>query len=181
MKLIVGLGNPGKQYEKTRHNIGFIVLDALHEKLKDKNISEWSLSKKFNAKIAGGTIDGEKIFLAKPMTFMNDSGQAVQLIAKYYKIPVKDILIVHDDKDLELGKVKMQEDRGHAGHGGVRSILALLKTKSFARVRVGVGNEKKQSKMGTTNFVLGRFGIFEKKSVQAVVEESLKYITEFLK
>lgn len=182
MKLIIGLGNPGKRYEKTRHNVGFLVLDLLHKKLSQNNtFSDWSLSNKFNAEISGGTIKGEKIFLAKPMTFMNDSGITVQLIAKYYKVPVSEIIVVHDDKDIILGEVRLQENRGHAGHNGVKSIMELLKTKTFQRIRLGIGNEKKQNKIGTTDFVLGKFGVFEKKDVNMALEKAVVHILSILK
>ncbi len=181
MKLIVGLGNPGKQYTKTRHNIGFMTLDALHNDFVQNNISDWSLNKKFNAEISSCTIKKEKVFLVKPMTFMNDSGQAVQLIAKYYKIPAQDIIVVHDDKDLLLGEIRVQENRGHAGHNGVKSIIQCLGTKEFARIRIGVDNEKKSKKQNTANFVLGKFGIMERKFVKQITDESVKQIKKILK
>ena len=111
MKLIVGLGNPGKKYARTRHNIGFMTVDALHEALKEYGSNNWELSKKFNAAVSGCTVHNEKIVLAKPMTFMNDSGQAVQLLMRYYKIPARDLIVTHDDKDLPLGTIKAQTDR----------------------------------------------------------------------
>lgn len=181
MKLIVGLGNPGKQYEKTRHNIGFMVLDALHPKLPATDLSEWSLSKKFNAIIAGGTVHSEKIILAKPMTYMNHSGQAVGLIGHYYKIPPRDVIVIHDEKDLPLGELKMQTGRGDAGHNGVKSIIDHIGKEELTRIRVGVAAKNERKMRDTAKFVLGRFGLLEKKllteTIDRTADEVLKLIT----
>lgn len=175
MKLIVGLGNPGKRYEKTRHNVGFMVLDALHQECKKNGISDWSLSKKFNATIAGFTLHGEKVILAKPMTFMNESGQSVGLIARYYNVTQKNIIVVHDDKDLLLGDIKIQSNRGDAGHNGIKSIIHHIQTKDFVRVRIGVANDK-LSKKDTASFVLGKFGFFEKKELNYTISRAIQEI-----
>ena len=178
MKLIVGLGNPGKKYEKTRHNVGFMALDRLHQELKKYNISEWELSKKFNSQICGCTINSEKIILAKPMTFMNTSGEAVQLIAQYYKIEPESITVIHDDKDIKLGEVKIQKDQGHAGHNGIRSIIDHIGSQNFTRVRIGIAGANEKKMIDIAKFVLGKFGIFEKgkleKSIAKALEEILK-------
>ena len=181
MKLIVGLGNPGKLYAKTRHNAGFMVLDKLREELKKEyNISDWELSKKFNAEVCGGTINNNKILLVKPMTFMNDSGQAVQLIAHFYKLTPTDLIVVHDDKDIKLGEIKIQTDRSSAGHNGVQSIMDHIGTQNFARVRVGVAPENPKKMSDTAKFVLNRFGLFERKKAEEVIsraaQETLKLI-----
>lgn len=181
MKLVVGLGNPGKTYEKTRHNVGFMVINALHERLREDGINEWELSKKFNAEISGCTIRNEKIILAKPMTFMNASGQAVQLIAHFYQIPPKDILIIHDDKDIPLGTVKTQTDRGHAGHNGVRSIIEHTGSQEMTRMRIGIASANKKKMEDIAAFVLNKFGLLERKQVEemiaAGVEELYRTIT----
>lgn len=180
MKLIVGLGNPGKIYAKTRHNAGFMVLDKLREGLKENNISNWELSKKFNAEICGCAINGNKIVLAKPMTFMNASGQAVQLIAHFYKLTVPDLIVVHDDKDIKLGELKIQTDKSSAGHNGVQSIMDHIGTQNFTRVRVGIAPENPKKMSDTAKFVLNKFGLFERKKVEAALdlaaEEILKII-----
>lgn len=178
MKLIVGLGNPGKKYEKTRHNIGFMALDQLHKKLKNQHINAWELSSKFNAYIAGCSINGEKIVLAKPTTYMNRSGDAVALIGHFYKIPARDIIVVHDDKDIPLGEIKTQEDRGHAGHNGVRSLIEVLGTKEFTRVRLGIADPKKMKDVGV--FVLKKFGIFEKKKVESMLDHSTDMLLQLI-
>lgn len=178
MKLIVGLGNPGKQYEKTRHNVGFLLLDEflhLHKGVK------WELSKKFNAEIAEITEDGQKILLLKPMTFMNQSGESVGLVSHYYKISPKDILVIHDDKDILLGELKVQTDRGHAGHNGVRSLIEHLNTQEFKRIRIGVKSENEKKMVDTAKFVLGKFGILEKRKLNLIFENVLKEIQSFLK
>lgn len=177
MKLIVGLGNPGKKYERTRHNVGFMVLDRLHEAWGSYQPSAWELSKKFNAVIAGCTIRSEKVVLVKPMTFMNASGEAVQLIAHFYKIPPADIILVHDDKDLPLGTVKFQRNRGHAGHNGVRSVIEHIGTQDFARYRVGVADPK-QTRGDTADFVLGKFRLLERKPVRDMIEKTVYALTQ---
>ncbi len=180
MKLIIGLGNPGKKYEKTRHNVGFMVLDELHKKLSEYQISSWELNKKFNAEICGCTIQGQKIILAKPQTFMNDSGMSVGLIGHFYKIAPSDLIVVHDEKDLKLGDLKIQTDRGHAGHNGVRSIIEHLHTQNFTRIRVGVASENEKKMQDTAKFVLQKFGLFEKgklkESIERAVQELMKMI-----
>ncbi len=180
MKLIVGLGNPGKTYAKTRHNFGFIVLDALHKKLQEEGINNWELSKKFNAQVSGLTLNNEKIILAKPMTFMNNSGIAVQLLAHFYKITAGDLLVVHDDKDLKLGEIKIQTDRSSAGHNGVQSIIDHLGTQNFTRIRLGVAPEKESKMKDTADYVLGKFGLFEKKKVDEVIEKAVEEIIKLI-
>lgn len=180
MKLIVGLGNPGKKYEKTRHNVGFMVLDRLHELLQQEGISSWELSKKFNAEIAGLTKQSKKIILAKPMTYMNHSGESVGLLAHYYKIVPEDIVVVHDDKDLPLGTIKVHTNRGDGGHNGIKSIVAHIGTKEFGRIRVGVASANERKMADTAKFVLGKFGLLEKKRVEEIVHESAEHILKQL-
>jgi len=145
MKLIVGLGNPGKQYIKTRHNVGFMVLEALQKELNEYKIGKWELSRKFNAEICGVTVShNDKIILAKPLTFMNDSGMAVQLIAHFYQMTHRDIIVVHDDKDLPLGEIRVQTNRGPAGHNGIKSIIEKLGTQK-ASITLADGEAKEIS------------------------------------
>lgn len=135
MKLIVGLGNPGKEYVKTRHNLGFLSVDAFakHEG------AVWKSDTKRHAEIATATIEKTKVVLAKPDTYMNRSGQAVQAIASYYRIPEKNILIIHDDMDLEEGRTQFKAGGNAAGHNGIKDIQETLKTKSLERLRIGIG------------------------------------------
>lgn len=177
MKLIVGLGNPGKRYEKTRHNIGFLVLDRLRERLGETcTIDTWELSKKFNAQICGCQYKNEKIILAKPMTFMNASGEAVGLIAHFYKLAARDIIVVHDDKDIPLGRIQEHTDRGHAGHNGVKSITEHIGTQAYTRFRIGIAAANEKKMKDASAFVLSKFGILERKEVKRVLEESTAMI-----
>ncbi|MDP2692956.1 MAG: aminoacyl-tRNA hydrolase [bacterium] len=180
MKLIIGLGNPGKKYEKTRHNVGFIVLEYLKKDLSKYNIGSWELSKKFNAEICGCTVNNDKVILAKPMTFMNHSGQAVQLISSYYKISPQDIIVVHDDKDLDLGQLKIQNNRGPAGHNGVKSIIDYIKSQDFKRVRVGIASINKNKMKDISKFVLSKFSLFEKKNLESAIETAKNEIINLL-
>ncbi len=150
LKLIAGLGNPGKDYAQTRHNIGFLVVDAL------ASSSSLALNKsRFDSAYVKGRIKGRDLFLVKPMSYMNRSGVPIQKFASYYKIELSDIIIVHDDMDLEFGKIKVVQGRGHGGHNGVRSIIDSFGKKECVRVRVGVGHPG--GKKGVTGHVLGRF------------------------
>ncbi|MEK7623056.1 MAG: aminoacyl-tRNA hydrolase [Patescibacteria group bacterium] len=181
MKLIIGLGNPGKQYAKTRHNVGFMAIDALYESLADYNPASWELSKKFNAEVSGCTIGAEKIILAKPMTFMNDSGIAISLIAHFYKIPPRDLIVIHDDKDILLGDVKVQTNRGSAGHNGVASIIEHLGTEDFTRIRIGIKSENEKKMADTAKFVLSKFGLLERKKVEQVIMRAVEEIKRLIK
>ena len=146
MKVIVGLGNPGEKYAKNRHNVGFIILDKWVE---DRGL-QWKFEKKFNAEVAS---EGEVLFV-KPQTFMNSSGEAVSKILNFYKIPPENLLVVHDDVDLQIGATKRQIGRGSAGHKGVESIIEdALGTPQFWRLRVGVGKSP-DPKIITDDWVL---------------------------
>lgn len=180
MKLIVGLGNPGKTYAKTRHNLGFMVLDTLHKKFREEGVNDWELSKKFNAEVAGFTFHNEKIILAKPMTFMNDSGIAVQLLAHFYKIKPAELIVIHDDKDIILGEIKIQTNRSSAGHNGVQSIIDHLGTQNFTRIRIGVATEKLKKMKNTADFVLEKFGLLERKKVDEMIGKSVEEIIKLI-
>ncbi|MFB6182093.1 MAG: aminoacyl-tRNA hydrolase [Candidatus Magasanikbacteria bacterium] len=179
MNLIVGLGNPGKKYKKTRHNIGFMVLDKIHEKLQIRDISDWSLSEKFNAEVSGCHIDGEKNIFAKPMTYMNKSGQAVQMIGDYYSLTSEDLIVVHDDIDIELGEIKTQKNISSAGHKGVNSIINHINTKNFRRVRVGIKTDKLKD-MEVSDFVLSKFGWFESGTLKKVKDDAADQVLDLI-
>lgn len=175
MKLIVGLGNPEKKYEKTRHNLGFRAIDVLAQ---ETEINDWKNEARFKALIAQGIFKGQRIILAKPQTFMNNSGQTVKLIIDYYKIPVSEILIIHDEIDLPLGEIKIQKGRGAAGHKGVESIIKEIKSKDFTRVRVGIKSlSSRQAKINTEKFVLENFTEQEEKIIQQAIKKSADLIT----
>lgn len=136
MKIIVGLGNPGKEYETTRHNAGFLCLDFLQ---KEFGFGPFTPDKKMSAEICSGTIGDEKVFLVKPTAFMNDSGTAVQNLITFYKLSPADIIIIHDDLDIASGTYKTTLSSRSAGHNGVADIIEKLGTQDFFRVRLGIG------------------------------------------
>lgn len=151
MKLIVGLGNIGKQYEGTRHNVGFMAVDAFTEDLR----IPWNEEKKHHAFIAEARVEGEKTLLVKPTTYMNRSGQAVQSIASFYKILPEDILIVHDDMDIAPGRMQFKSGGGPAGHNGVEDIQNRLGTAAIPRLRIGIGRPE-HPEVRSEDWVLGR-------------------------
>ena len=160
--IIVGLGNPGKEYEETRHNTGFMVLDKIAEKY---NIDV--RKQKCKALLGQGEINGEKVILVKPQTYMNLSGEAVSEVMKFYKVEKKNIIIIFDDIDLPVGTLRVKE-RGSAGtHNGVKSVVYLLGTTEFKRVKVGVGKQRPGEDL--VNHVLGKFS----KEDRVLLEEAL--------
>lgn len=163
MKLIIGLGNPGKKYQFTRHNIGYSVVEFLRDEwLQAEGFSKWSDNKKFQARISEGNLNGEKIILAKPLNFMNNSGEAVSALMNFYKVGPIDLIVIHDEIDLTLGNYKVQKDKSAAGHNGIKSIIEKIGSQNFTRVRVGVGKENKDKQGDTARFVLNNFGFLEK-------------------
>lgn len=161
MKLIVGLGNPGKEYENTRHNAGFAVMDALAE-----SCSVEITQKKFKALIALTRINGEQVLLMKPQTYMNLSGEAVQEAMKFYRIDVKDILVIYDDMDLAVGKIRLREKGSAGGQNGMKNIISHVHTQEFARIRVGIG---KDSRVPTVDWVLGKIRKEEQEDFQSAI------------
>lgn len=139
MKLIVGLGNPGDKYIGTRHNLGFETLDYFLKKYEPVEKSEWDEDKKSNSLFKKIKIKNSQILLTKPLTFMNKSGEAVSKISSYYKIEPADIVVIHDELDLPLGKIQIRYGGGTAGHNGLESIIDYLGTDKFIRIRMGVG------------------------------------------
>ena len=173
MKLIVGLGNPGKKYEKTRHNVGFMILDELAED------AHWGKSKSVKAEYIKISLEGHNVELFKPQTFMNESGKAVAMAASKNGVKPENILIIHDDIDIPLGEIKIQTDRGAAGHNGIKSIIQHLGTQDFTRIRVGVKPSRQVS--DTSKFVLGRFGIFEKRKLSCAITAAAEAAKQWLK
>ena len=134
MKCVIGLGNPGKKYEKTRHNIGFLVVDELAKR------NHIQLSKnKFKCDYDMTMLQQEKVLFVQPQTFMNLSGEGIRPLLDFYKIAVEDIIVIYDDLDLPTGKIRLREKGGHGGHNGIRSLIQHLGTKDFKRIRVGIG------------------------------------------
>lgn len=151
MLLIVGLGNPGVDYARHRHNIGFMAVDALADAYR---FSPWR--SKYSSEIAEGQLGGTKVMLQKPKTFMNRSGIAVAQAANFYKLALDDLLVLHDELDLAPGKVRIKTGGGVAGHNGLRSIAASIGSKDFRRVRFGIGHPGDKARV--TGHVLGNFG-----------------------
>ena len=151
MFLIVGLGNPGAEYENTRHNIGFMTADVLHEKY-----GFAPFRAKFDGLIAEGVIAGEKVYLLKPQTFMNLSGNSVGKAALFYKIPPEKVIVIHDDLDLKVGQIKAKLGGGAGGHNGLKSIDAAI-SPNYNRIRIGVGHPQGGGE-AVINHVLSRFG-----------------------
>lgn len=182
--LIVGLGNPGEKYEGVRHNLGFVVVEELGKKIDGGSWKigvedgGWKLDKKLKSEI----LKAKDALLVKPQTFMNQSGLAVKLLADYYKIPAPDIIVVHDELDLPLGKIKVRLGGAGAGHHGVESIIDALKTDQFIRVRLGIGNLKTQSSehkavsLSAEKFVLEPFLHSEKPQVKHMIKSAIKAI-----
>lgn len=151
VKMIVGLGNPGSKYNDTKHNIGFMAIDRIVKNL-DVNFTE---DKNFKAEIGSDFINGEKIYFIKPTTFMNNSGIAVKAQLTYYNISIKDMIIIYDDLDMEVGKIRFRQKGSAGGHNGIKSIIAHLGTQEFDRIKVGIG--RPNGRMTVINHVLGKF------------------------
>lgn len=182
MKLIAGLGNPGSQYLNTRHNLGFNALNYFQDTLAD--FLPWQSLEKFKALVSEGQINGEKVILAKPQTFMNLSGQAVKLLVDFYKIDSPDIWILHDDLDLPLGTLRLTQNSSAAGHNGVASVIEKLGTKDFVRFRLGIAPNGQnilaslaKKFLPTKNFVLQKFTTGEKEMVQTINQKTSEALT----
>ena len=162
LRLVVGLGNPGNTYERTRHNVGFMVVDQISEAF-----SIALVKKKFDTIFGRGSIDGVSVLLVKPMAFMNRSGPQVQKIAGYYRILSEEMLIVHDDIDLAFGRIKIKEKGGDGGHKGVRSIIDAFGGGDFTRLRIGVG--RPEAWISAADHVLDRFKSDEYKVLNQII------------
>jgi len=177
MKLFVGLGNPESKYDNTRHNIGFAMVDFLYsEWLKKENFDKWGANKKFSAEFTVGTVNNEKIMLVKPLTYMNNSGVAVQTIANFFKLEPKDIYVFHDELDLKLGDYKIQFNKSSAGHNGVASIIEKLGSQEFTRIRIGIAKEDKQKQGKGADYVLNKFTLMERLKIKEVKKKILEEI-----
>lgn len=165
MKLILAQGNPGKQYERTRHNVGFLVLDALAGREK----ASWQPSSKFNADVAEVHLNGEKVLLAKPTTFYNETGRTARAITDFYKLdPATDILVIHDELALPFGTVRVREKGSDAGNNGIKSLNAHLGP-DYARIRIGVWNELRD-RINDADFVLSKFTKDETEQLSQQIE-----------
>lgn len=190
MILIIGLGNPGEKYQNNRHNAGFIVLDKIQKEL---NFSDFKFDKKFDAEISEGFISvssraersevegSNKILLTKPQTFMNNSGESAQKIMSFYKLVPADIIVVHDDLDIEIGNWKISSEISSAGHRGVQDIMDKLGTQNFKRIRIGVETEsgRQNRNIPGEDFVLQDFSEEEMEKVKNIIPSVEKEITAF--
>lgn len=188
MKLLVGLGNPGEKYAHTRHNLGFLVLNEFVKKMDgggwkiEVEDRDWKVEEKFKAEVLKVNDErltmNDKLILAKPLTYMNNSGLAVKLLTTYYKIQNTDLIVIHDDLDLALGKIKIRLGGAAAGHHGVESIISALGTDQFIRVRLGIGNiktqlgERKKEHINAEKFVLEPFMPGEKSKLKQMLKKS---------
>ncbi|MBW1745411.1 MAG: aminoacyl-tRNA hydrolase [Deltaproteobacteria bacterium] len=163
--LVVGLGNPGDAYVKTRHNAGFMVLDEVA-----KSFSISIEKRKFDALFGRGLIEDCDVILAKPMAFMNLSGIPVQKILNYFKIPFEDMLVIHDDIDLAFGRLQIKENGGHGGHKGLKSIIKTVGGNNFVRLRIGIG--RSEEKIDVANYVLSKFSTNEKKLLDTITKRA---------
>ena len=167
--VIVGLGNPGSKYKNTPHNIGF---EIINEFAKQNSFGEFKLSKKFKALIS----EEDGVILIKPQTYMNASGKSVATLFNFYK--PKELIIIHDDIDLPLGKIRISKNRGSAGHKGVESIIKELNTKNFSRIRIGIKPEKLYH---TEKYVLTKFKKQDKKIIKKLISQAVEEIKNYLK
>jgi PTH1 family peptidyl-tRNA hydrolase len=189
MKLIVGLGNPGLKHEKTRHNLGFMIVDAFLKDFSSSAQDLWKEEKKFKSELAEINWQpkkglAQKVILVKPLTYMNGSGLAVSPISKFYKIDPENIWIIHDEVDLPLGGIKIRFGGASAGHKGVGSIIENLSTDKFWRFRIGIGaqREKIQTKRvkAIDNYVLGEFSEGERGKAREIIKKGKKAIEDAL-
>ena len=172
MKLIVGLGNPGNEYINTRHNIGFYYLDLYVSKYNS------IFKEKFNGLYSKIKIDGEDVIFLKPLTYMNLSGEAVIKFVNYYKIKSEDILIIHDDLDLDIGRIKLKENGSSGGHNGIKSIIENLHTEDFKRLKIGISKNKLYD---TKDYVLGKFTNEEQEILKENSDKIINILNDYFK
>ena len=182
MYLLIGLGNPGIKYNNTRHNIGFMVLDELFSLWqKEHGFTKFKLNKKLLAEISTGKLGAKKIILVKPQTYMNNSGQAVQLLKKYYKIRPKNIWVIHDDIDLPLGILRIRQQGSAGGHNGIKSMIENLKTEEFVRFRLGIKPDDNDQVSNAAKFVLQKFPKKDQQVVINIIDKAALAIETALK
>jgi peptidyl-tRNA hydrolase, PTH1 family len=174
MKLIIGLGNPGEKYKNTRHNIGWQIVDFL---IPEKE--KWHESKKAKCLYTKKVIEEQEIEVIKPLTFMNNSGEAVIHILKKHGLKAENIIVIHDDLDLPLGKIRIKTEGSSGGHNGIQSIIDHLKTQNFTRIKIGIANEKRNA-IPAEKFVLENFNAEEKEILEKIKNKTIKIITDLL-
>ncbi|MFH1940396.1 MAG: aminoacyl-tRNA hydrolase [bacterium] len=174
---MVGLGNPGSKYEFTRHNIGFRIVDNLARDME----TEFKKAKSYYSLISRGMINNHKVILVKPQTFMNLSGRAVNRVVSYYKIPLQDLLIVYDDLNLELGKIRIRKRGSAGGHKGMESIMQYLNSEDIPRLRVGIGNPSLNFNFDCVSYVLSNFNNDEEDKTKGTIKLSTEAIKTIIK
>ena len=174
-KLIVGLGNPGDKYVETKHNVGFMLVDQLAKSL---NLT-FSHDKIFQADVTSTFIDGEKVFLVKPTTFMNESGKAVHALLTYYGLDVEDLVVIYDDLDMEVGKIRLRAKGSAGGHNGIKSIINHIGTQNFYRIKIGIGRPKHG--MSVVHYVLGKFDQDDYATILLAIDKSEEALRFYLK
>ncbi|MGY4099747.1 aminoacyl-tRNA hydrolase [Nocardia sp. R16R-3T] len=164
--LVVGLGNPGAEYERTRHNIGFLVADVLAQRVGGR----FAVHKKSGADLLQARLDGRQVLIAKPRSFMNLSGRPVAALAKFFSVPPTEVIVVHDELDLPFGQVRLKRGGGEGGHNGLRSVSSALTTKDYLRTRIGIG--RPPGRQDPADYVLKPFSSVERKEVPVIVEQA---------
>nr|NIT13606.1 aminoacyl-tRNA hydrolase [Candidatus Dadabacteria bacterium] len=171
---IAGLGNPGTEYEKTRHNVGFLTVDKIAQEI-GAGITKRGFQSLYNI----GSIDSHRVLLLKPQTYMNNSGNALREAKEYYKIDTDKIIVIHDEIDLPLGRIKLKKDGGSAGHKGINSIIQNIGSDDFARVRIGVGKPYEKNKV--IKHVLSEFSKEEREKLTQVIEDAKDSVYEIIR
>lgn len=174
LKVIVGLGNPGKKYEITKHNVGFWAVDQLSDK--------WGIpfqKEKWNSEVAEGVVNGEKVYLLKPLTYMNLSGEAVGAAIRFLKIPIEDLLVIFDDMDIPLGQLRLRQKGGSGGHNGIKSLIQHLGTEQFNRIKIGI--DRPPARMSVVDYVLAPFSELDHSLAADAAIASANAAEEWLK
>ncbi len=172
MKLVIGLGNPGKKYETTRHNIGFMCVDEIAK------FNNTDFKQKFNGYVAEYNYSGERVLLLKPDTFMNKSGECLQKFMAFYKIELKDILVIYDDLDMEFSKIKIKKISSSGGHNGIKNITTHTKSEDYLKVKIGINNQYKKE---VKDFVLSKFTKEETNGLPLIINTVDKIVEGFIK
>ncbi len=174
LKVIIGLGNPGKQYEDTRHNVGFLAIDTLSKELQIP-----LTTMKFRGIIGEGNVQGEKVLLVKPQTYMNLSGETVGQIVSFYKLTAQDIVVIYDDLDLPVGKLRLREKGSAGGHNGIKSIIAHLGTQDFSRIKIGI--DRPEPGKSVSDYVLHSFPKSDWPHIQDAIQSAAKASEDWIK
>jgi len=169
VRLLVGLGNPGKKYAGTRHNVGFIAIDRLAKQYRIK-----VTKRKFLSLIGRGEVAGADTLLVKPQTYMNISGLAVRQVVDYFNLSLSDVLVLHDDVDIELGRIKIASGGGSGGHKGMSSVIEQLKANTFPRIKIGIGRPEPEKPV--EEFVLNRFNLHEEEAIDKAIERAVQAV-----